>query len=74
MAGYTRQSIADIINGANITAPPLNAEFNQLQSAFDGNTGHQHTGGTGDAPKINLTTSITGFFHFYMVVWVDRIM
>ena len=30
MAGYTRQSVATIINGANITAPPLNAEFNQL--------------------------------------------
>ena len=29
MAGYTRQSTSSIINGANITAPPLNAEFNQ---------------------------------------------
>lgn len=61
MAGYTRQSIADIINGANITAPPLNAEFNQLQSAFHGTTGHAHTGSTGDGPKISLTTSISGF-------------
>jgi len=34
MAGYTRQSVASIINGANITAPPLNAEFNQLLAAF----------------------------------------
>ena len=24
MAGYTRQSTSSIINGANITAPPLN--------------------------------------------------
>ena len=38
MAGYTRQSIADIINGADITAPPLNAEFDQLASAFDSTT------------------------------------
>ena len=45
MAGYTRQSIADIINEI-LLHPPFNAEFNQLQSAFDGNTGHQHTGGT----------------------------
>ena len=52
MAGYTRQSVADIINGANITAPPLNAEFNQLQTAFAASGGHTHTGGTGDAPKI----------------------
>jgi hypothetical protein len=61
MAGYTRQSIADIINGANITAPPLNAEFNKLQSAFHGTTGHAHTGSTGDGPQISLTTSISGF-------------
>jgi hypothetical protein len=39
MAGYTRQSVADIINGANITAPPLNSEFNQLQTAFAASTG-----------------------------------
>ena len=44
MAGYTRQSIADIINGADITAPPVNAEFNQLAAAFHGTTGHSHDG------------------------------
>ena len=33
MAGYTRQSIASIINGEDITAPPLTAEFNQLASS-----------------------------------------
>ena len=32
MAGYTRQSVADIVNGENITAPPINAELNQIQS------------------------------------------
>ena len=26
MAGYTRQSAASIINGENITAPPINAQ------------------------------------------------
>lgn len=61
MAGYTRQSVADIINGANITAPPLNAEFNQLASAFDLNTGHSHDGTTGNAPKIDLDTSVAGY-------------
>jgi hypothetical protein len=61
MAGYTRQSIADIINGAEITAPPLNAEFNQLSAAFNATTGHSHDGTAGNSPKINLTTSVAGY-------------
>ena len=61
MAGYTRQSVADIINGANITAPPLNAEFNQLLAAFNASTGHTHDGSTGSAPKLPLTTSVSGY-------------
>ena len=61
MAGYTRQSTATIINGASVTAPPLNAEFNQLSSAFNSSGGHTHTGGTGDGPKIPLATSVTGY-------------
>lgn len=61
MAGYTRQSIADIINGAEITAPPLNAEFNQLSAAFNATTGHAHDGTSGNAPKINLGTSVAGY-------------
>lgn len=40
MAGYTRQSAASIISGADITAAIFNAEFNQLQAAFNGTTGH----------------------------------
>ena len=60
MAGYTRQSIASIINGADITAPPLNAEFNQLLAAFNASSGHSHDGTTGNSPKINLTTSVSG--------------
>ena len=61
MAGYTRQSIADIVNGLDITAPPLTAEFNQIDAAFHGSTGHSHDGGTGNAPKINLATAVQGY-------------
>jgi hypothetical protein len=61
MAGYTRQSQGTIINGSPITAPPLNSEFNQVADAFHGTTGHGHTGATGDAPKIPLATSVSGF-------------
>ena len=58
--GYTRQSSADIITGANITASPLNAEFNAIQDAFNSTTGHTHDGTSGEGPLINLTTSVTG--------------
>ena len=60
MAGYTRQSRPDISNGADITAPPLNAEFDQIETAF-GTSGHTHDGTTGNAPKINLATSVSGY-------------
>jgi hypothetical protein len=61
MAGYTRQSTAQIFNGADITAPPLNAEFNKLEDAFDGVSGHSHNGTVGQGPKINLSTSLSGY-------------
>ena len=61
MTGYTRQSVASIINGSNITAPPLNAEFDQLLAAFHASTGHTHDGtSAGAGPKINLATSVSG--------------
>lgn len=61
MAGYTRQSTGQIINGSPITAPPLNSEFNQVAAAFNATTGHGHTGGAGDAPQIPLATSVSGY-------------
>jgi len=61
MAGYTRQSTGQIINGSPITAPPLNSEFNQVAAAFNATTGHGHTGGVGDSPQIPLATSVSGY-------------
>lgn len=60
MSGYTRQSVAQIQNGEVVEAAPINAEFNALQGAFNGSSGHIHDGTTGNGPKINLTTSLTG--------------
>lgn len=60
MTGYIRQSTVDIQDGEIITAGPLNNEFNQLDSAFAGITGHPHDGSTGNGPKINLTSAVTG--------------
>lgn len=59
-AGYTRQSAGTIITGAVILASGLNAEYNQLVSAFSGGTGHDHSGGTGLGPQLSLTAAVTG--------------
>ena len=61
MAGYIRQSVANIINGSKITAPPINAEFNKIQDAFNGISGHTHDGSTGNGQKIPLPTSVVGY-------------
>ena len=60
MAGYTRQSASSIQNTLDITAAPLNAEFNQVETAFS-TSGHTHTGVAGDSAKIPLATSVTGY-------------
>lgn len=59
MAGYTRQSSADIVTDADILAAPLNAEFNQVQSAFS-TSGHTHDGTAGNGPKLSLTGAVSG--------------
>lgn len=59
MAGYTRQSIADILAGEDLTAEPLNAEFNRLELSF-GTQGHSHDGTAGNGPKISLQYSVSG--------------
>lgn len=60
MSGYTRQSSATIVAGAIVRATPINNEFDALQTAFGAITGHAHDGSVGNAPQINLTTSVTG--------------
>src|SRR5678810_258179 len=59
-SGYTRQAAANIAAGLTIQSADLNAEYNQIQSAFDGTAGHDHTGGSGLAPKISLTAAVSG--------------
>lgn len=59
-SGYVRQSAANIVTGNTIQASDFNNEYNQLQNAFDGSAGHDHTGGTGLSQKINLTTAVVG--------------
>jgi hypothetical protein len=59
--GYTRQSSSAIQTGQPVSAPPLTAEFDALQAAFDTGSGHDHTGSVpGDGQKISLTTAVVG--------------
>lgn len=52
MAGYVRQSSAEIVTDEVINASDFNNEYNALQSAFDASTGHTHGGGTGEGAPI----------------------
>ena len=53
MAGYTRQSAAQIVSGEVVSASPLNAEFNQVLAAFNNSTGHSHDGTAAEGPPID---------------------
>ena len=54
MAGYTRQSVADIIANAVIKAAPVNAEFNAIRDAFNASTGHKHDGTSAEGAYVPL--------------------
>lgn len=58
--GYTRQSTTEIQDGETVFAGDLNAEFDLIQDFASGSLGHSHDGTTGEGPKINLATSVTG--------------
>ncbi len=50
MAGYTRQdTTGQIANNEVIDADDLNAEFNAVQSAFSGSSGHNHDPSSSDS-------------------------
>jgi len=52
-AGYTRQAQDNIVDGAVIDSDDLNAEFNQVEAAFNSTTGHTHDGTEGEGPQID---------------------
>lgn len=57
---YIRQSSASIVTNNTIEAAHFNDEFDQLESAFNGSTGHSHDGTTGEGQLIGMTTAVTG--------------
>ena len=54
MAGYTRQS--SYSDGDTITAAHTNDEFNQLEAAFNADTGHDHSGAGEGGPIASLAS------------------
>lgn len=60
MTGYVRQSAGLIISGAIISAAHFNNEYNAIQTAFDGTTGHTHDGTSGSAPILSISAATTG--------------
>ena len=53
MAGYTRQDTANnIANGNVIDADDFDAEYNQIENAFNASTGHVHDGSIGEGAPI----------------------
>lgn len=60
MAGYSRQSVADIISGEVVKAAPLNAEFNALRDAFAFSGGHNHDGTSTEGAYIGLIADTDG--------------
>ena len=54
MAGYTRQSVADIIANAVIKAAPVNAEYNAIRDAFAFSGGHKHDGSSTEGAYVPL--------------------
>ncbi len=52
--GYTRNDTANnIADGNVINASDLDGEFDAIQGAFNGSTGHSHDGTSGEGPKID---------------------
>lgn len=54
MAGYSRQSSADIQDGNIVEAQPINNEFNAIQAAFNTTSGHKHDGTAGEGAPITV--------------------
>jgi fibronectin-binding autotransporter adhesin len=58
MAGYVRQSTADIIPTATVRAAPINAEYNALRDAFAQSGGHKHDGSSGEGEYVPLIADL----------------
>tara|TARA_R100001594_G_scaffold14803_2_gene31391 strand:+ start:14292 stop:17012 length:2721 start_codon:yes stop_codon:yes gene_type:complete len=58
MAGYSRQSTADITASAVVKAAPINAEFNEILAAFAFSGGHNHDGTSTEGAYVGLIADV----------------
>ena len=58
MAGYIRQSTADIIPTATVRAAPINAEYNALRDAFAASGGHKDDGTSDEGEYVPLIADL----------------
>jgi len=61
MAGYSRQSVADIVSNAVIKAGPVNAEYNALRDAFVHASGHRHDGSSTEGAYVPLISDTDAY-------------
>jgi len=61
MAGYSRQSVADIVSNAVIKAGPVNAEYNALRDAFVHAGGHRHDGSSTEGAYVPLISDTDAY-------------
>ena len=73
MAGYTRQSTADIVSNAVIKAAPVNAEYNAIRDAFTHATGHKHDGSSTEGAYVPLIADVDAFNKVVVDTTNDRI-
>jgi len=73
MAGYTRQSVADIIANAVIKAAPVNAEYNAIRDTFTHATGHKHDGSSTEGAFVPLISDVDSFNKVVVDATNDRI-
>ena len=73
MAGYSRQSIADIIANAVIKAAPVNAEYNALRDTFAFATGHKHDGSSTEGAYVPLIADVDALNKVVIDTTNDRI-
>lgn len=61
MAGYVRQSAADIVPTAVVRAAPINNELNALRDAFILATGHKHDGTVSEGAFIPIISDTNSY-------------
>ncbi len=61
MAGYVRQSSADIVPTAIVRAAPINNEYNAIRDAFAQASGHRHDGTAAEGAYVSLISDSNAY-------------